>query len=156
MGSRYVRMWTIHNLDAIEIEGGKTYSNSNYTLLKWCIWKFLATCWLLKKSIVEHSSCKGIRYLKNTRFDKPIVQFIISKLISALIQHGYNAHHLWNSNEIGIQARRQSNACVLTKHGSHQVYNIIPKSKEWWIVNYAVDTNNIYIGILHFEGSETT
>jgi hypothetical protein len=23
-------------------------------------------------------------------------------------------------------------------------------------VNYAVDTNNIYIGILHFEGSETT
>jgi len=25
-------MWTIHNLDAIEIEGGKFYSNSNYTL----------------------------------------------------------------------------------------------------------------------------
>ncbi len=63
-----------------------------------------------------------------------------------------NAHHLWNSNEIGIQARRQSSACVLTKHGSHQFYNIIPKSKEWWIVSYVVNTNNIYIGILHFEG----
>jgi hypothetical protein len=133
-------MWTIHNLDAIEIEGGKTYSNSNYTLLKLCISKYLVSCWFFKNSIVEHSSCKRIKYLKSTRFDKPILQFIISRLISAFIQHGYNANHLWNSNEIGIQARKQSSACVLTKHGSHQVYDIIPKSKEWWIVNYAINT----------------
>lgn len=145
-------MWTIHNLDANEIEGGKTYSNFNYTLLKWCIWKFLVAYQFLKKSIVEHSFCKRIKYLKSTRSNKLILQFIKSKLISALIQHGYNAHHLWNSNEIGIQARRQSSGCVLTKHASHQVYNIIPKSKEWCIVNYAVNTNNIYSGILHFEG----
>jgi hypothetical protein len=68
----------------------------------------------IKKSMVEHLSCKGINYLKNTRFDKPILQFIISKLINVLIQHGYNAHHLWNSSEIGIQARRKSSAYVLT------------------------------------------
>jgi len=114
MGSRHVNMWTIHNLDAIEIEGGKTYSNSNYTFLKWCIWKFRVACWFKKKIIVEHLSCKKIKYLKNTRSDKPILWFIISKLINVLIQHGYNAHHLWNSSEIGIQARRKSSAYVLT------------------------------------------
>jgi hypothetical protein len=49
MGSRHEKMWTIHNLDAIQIEGGKTYSNSNYTLLKWCIWKFRVARWFKKK-----------------------------------------------------------------------------------------------------------
>jgi hypothetical protein len=41
-----------------------------------------------------------------------------------------------NSNEIRIQAWHQSRAKVLTRRGSHYVYNIIPKSKEWLTINY--------------------
>jgi hypothetical protein len=44
------------------------------------------------------------------------------------------------SNEISIQVRRRSRARVLTKWGSQQVYNTIPKFKEWLtIYKYFVD-----------------
>jgi hypothetical protein len=50
-------------------------------------------------------------------------------------QHQYSPDHTWNFNEIGIQARRQLGAKVLTKRGSYQLYNTIPKSKEWLTIN---------------------
>jgi hypothetical protein len=37
------------------------------------------------------------------------------------------------SNETCIKARRQSKVKILTNQSSHQVYNIIPKSREWLI-----------------------
>ncbi len=54
-------------------------------------------------------------------------------------KHNYDAKHIWNSNETGIQASRRSSAEVLAKRGSHQVYNIIPRSREWLIVNCVVN-----------------
>jgi hypothetical protein len=47
--------------------------------------------------------------------------------------------HIWNFNEIGMQARRQLGARVLAKRGSHQVYNTIPKSKEWLTIDCVVN-----------------
>jgi hypothetical protein len=35
------------------------------------------------------------------------------------------------------QANKQ--ARVLAKHGSHQIYNTIPKSKEWFTINFAIN-----------------
>jgi hypothetical protein len=43
----------------------------------------------------------------------------------------YIEDHIWNSNEMRIQARHQLVARVLVKKGSHQVYNTISKSMEW-------------------------
>ncbi len=43
--------------------------------------------------------------------------------------------HIWNSNETGIQVRKQLGVKVLTKKYSHQVYNTIPKCKEWLTIN---------------------
>jgi len=45
-----------------------------------------------------------------------------------------------NFDEIGIQANKQD-ACVLIKHGSLQVYIIIPKFREWLIVNCVVNAS---------------
>jgi len=40
---------------------------------------------------------------------------------------------------MGIQYGQEWKVRVLSKKGSQQVYNIIPKFKEWWlIVNYAI------------------
>lgn len=45
-----------------------------------------------------------------------------------------------NFDEIGIQANKQG-ACVSIKHGSLQVYNTIPKFREWLIVNCVVNAS---------------
>jgi len=58
-------------------------------------------------------------------------------------KHNYVKNHIWNSDETCIQAGKQSGARVLVKRGSHQVYNIIPKSKEWLIINYVVNVLGI-------------
>ncbi len=42
----------------------------------------------------------------------------------------------WDSK---IQAGRQSRAKVIAKKGSHQVYNTIPKFKEWLTINCEVN-----------------
>jgi hypothetical protein len=42
---------------------------------------------------------------------------------------------------------------VLTKRGSQQVYNTIPKSKEWMIVNCAINVvGSIFHGFYIFKG----
>jgi hypothetical protein len=48
-----------------------------------------------------------------------------------------------NFNEIGIQANKQG-ARVLIKHGSLQVYNTIPKFREWLIVNCIVNASGVF------------
>jgi hypothetical protein len=54
-------------------------------------------------------------------------------------KHNYHVNHIWNNDEIGIQASRQAKAKVIAKHGSQCVYKTIPKSKEWLIMNYGVN-----------------
>ncbi len=58
-------------------------------------------------------------------------------------KHNYVVDYIWNFDETCIQIRRQSKARVPAKRGSHQVYNTIPKSKEWLIVNYVVNVVGI-------------
>lgn len=43
-------------------------------------------------------------------------------------------NHIWNSNEIGIQTRKQLSMCVLIKQSSQQVYGIIVESRVWLIM----------------------
>jgi heme/copper-type cytochrome/quinol oxidase subunit 2 len=47
--------------------------------------------------------------------------------------------HIWNLNEIGLQTGRQVRIKVLAKRGAQIVYNTIPKSQEWLMVNYVVN-----------------
>jgi hypothetical protein len=61
------------------------------------------------------------------------------KLTSLDTQHQYKLHHIWNCDEIGIKVGRQSGARIITKKGSHQVYNNIPKSREWLTINCAMN-----------------
>ncbi len=68
-------------------------------------------------------------------------------------KHNYFPNHIWNCDETRIQASRQSNIGVLAKKGSQQVYNIIPKSKEWMIVNCAVNTTrSVFPSFYIFKG----
>ncbi len=60
-------------------------------------------------------------------------------------KHNYLPDHIWNCDETGIHDGRQFNAQMLAKRGSQQVYNTIPKSGEWMIVNNVI---NVVGGIL--------
>jgi hypothetical protein len=60
-------------------------------------------------------------------------------LTSLYTQHQYSPNHICNSNETRIQARRQSGARVIAKRESHQVFNTIPKFKEWLTTNCAMN-----------------
>jgi hypothetical protein len=53
--------------------------------------------------------------------------------------HNYIINHIWNYYEINFQTRWQSRVQMLAKIGSQQVYNTIPKSKEWLIITYAIN-----------------
>jgi hypothetical protein len=68
---------------------------------------------------------------------------ILPKLIVLYNKHNYVVDHIWNFDEIGIQVGRQLGARVLAKRSSQQVYNIIPKYREWLIVNYVVNVARI-------------
>jgi hypothetical protein len=48
-------------------------------------------------------------------------------------------------DEICIQVGRQSKAKVLAKRGSNLVYNIIPKSWEWLIINCAINATSVIL-----------
>jgi len=74
--------------------------------------------------------------------------FFYQNLQSFYNEHNYVIDHIWNFDEIGIQARKQSRAKVLAKRGSHQVYNTIPKSKEWLTIKCVV--NAIRTTLLRF------
>jgi hypothetical protein len=62
---------------------------------------------------------------------------------SPFITHNCVAYHIWNSDETCIQVGRQLGAKVFIIQGSHQVYNIIPKYREWLIINYVVNVAGI-------------
>ncbi len=55
-------------------------------------------------------------------------------------KHNYDAHHIWNLDATWIQACGQLGANILAKQGSQQVYIIIPKLREWLIVNCIINT----------------
>lgn len=49
-------------------------------------------------------------------------------------EHMYSPSNIWNANETSVQARRINNVKVLSRHGSHNVYGVIPKAMELMIV----------------------
>ncbi len=55
------------------------------------------------------------------------------------IKHKCKYNYIWNINEKWIQIGQQSQARVLARRGSHQIYNTIPRSKEWLTINYVVN-----------------
>jgi len=56
-------------------------------------------------------------------------------------------------DQIGIEAWRLLGAMVLAKQGSHQMYNTIPKSREWLIINCVVNVvGTIMSGFYMFKG----
>jgi hypothetical protein len=48
-------------------------------------------------------------------------------------------NHIWNFDEIGIQVGRKLGTIIIINKGSHQVYDTIPKSKEWLTINCATN-----------------
>ncbi len=66
-------------------------------------------------------------------------KIIYQNLQSLYNKHNYAPNHILNSNEMDIQTRKQLTTRVLAKRSSEQVYNTIPKSREWLYFNYIVN-----------------
>jgi hypothetical protein len=65
----------------------------------------------------------------------------------------YIEDHIWNSNEMRIQAIHQLVARVLVKKGLYQVYNTISKSMEWLTMICVENaTKGSLTKILHIHG----
>ena len=60
-----------------------------------------------------------------------VVQKFYDTLSSAYDKHYYGADHIWNCDEIGLQAGRNCGMQVIAKRGSRNVPKILPKSREW-------------------------
>jgi hypothetical protein len=72
-------------------------------------------------------------------------------------KHNYHVDHIWNNDEIGIQASRQTKVRVLAKHGSQQVYKTIPKSRERFTINCGANiVKRFFASILHIQGWKIT
>jgi hypothetical protein len=70
------------------------------------------------------------------------------------LQSLYNQHK-YNFDETRIQAIRPSRVKVLARRRSNVVYNTIPKSQEWLIVNYAINVaEGVILGFYIFEGEK--
>jgi len=97
--------------------------------------------YLFKHKHLELSICltKGLEINRAQGFTTNSCNLFYQNPTSLYIQHYYSPNHIWNFDEIEIQVGRQSRARVLTKKGSHQVYNTIPKSKEWLTINCAMN-----------------
>jgi len=82
-----------------------------------------------------------------------------SNLENLYTQHKYASEHIWNSDEIKIQLRCQSNARVLVRQGSRNVYNTIPKFRGWLTVNCVVNVTRVALPaftLSKVEGCEKT
>jgi hypothetical protein len=78
-------------------------------------------------------------------------------LQSLYSKHNYLPDHIWNCDETSIQLGRQSSAQVLAKRRSQQVYSTISKSREWMIINYAINAvGGILLGFYIFQGERIT
>jgi len=60
MAFEYVGMWAFHNTTVIEMEGGKSDSNSTCPILKWVAWGLVVVLVQMQASKVEHLFCKRI------------------------------------------------------------------------------------------------
>jgi hypothetical protein len=69
--------------------------------------------------------------------------------------HNYGLNRIYSSNETSIQIGRHVIAKVLARWGLQQVYNTIPKAKEWFIINYVVNvTRTTMLGFYIFKGTK--
>ncbi len=68
-------------------------------------------------------------------------------------QHKYSFDHIWNCDETRIQACKQFGIRVLARRGFNAIYNTIPKSQEWLIVNYTINaTKGVLLSFYIFKG----
>jgi hypothetical protein len=76
-----------------------------------------------------------------------------TNLVSLYNQHQYPFDHIWNNDEIGVHESKQVGAWVLSKRGSNEVYNTIPKSQEWLIINCIINVaHGSLLGFYIFRG----
>jgi hypothetical protein len=69
--------------------------------------------------------------------------------------HNYGLDHIWNFNETSIQVGKRVIISILAKQGSQQMYNTIPKAKEWLTINYVVNAiRTTLLGFFIFKGKK--
>jgi hypothetical protein len=79
--------------------------------------------------------------------------YFFENLQSLYNKHNYLPDHIWNYDETCIHVNKQFGTWVLAKGGSQQVYSTIPKSREWMIVNCAVNVvGGVPLGFYIFKG----
>lgn len=83
--------------------------------------------------------------------------------------HDYELSHIWNCDELGVQARRGEQGKILAKKGFHNVHTITPKEQEWFTIFTCINAKgasipNFYIFkgkrmsrnyIVHYESGAT-
>jgi hypothetical protein len=62
-----------------------------------------------------------------------------------MLTKGYEASHIWNCDELSVQAERNGGRRVLARTGARSVHSIIPKEQEWLSVLVCVNAAGYHI-----------
>jgi hypothetical protein len=96
-----------------------------------------------------------IEWLKDSRAPRQIANScttFYNNLQTLFSQNNYKPDHTWNLNETCIQVVQQVGAKVLTKRGSHIIYNTILKYHKWLIIHCVVNvTRSALLGFYIFK-----
>ncbi len=111
-------------------------------------------CWFQNKHPnLTIKQVEGLNVNKTQGLITNSYNYFYNNLQNIYQQHNYKPNHIWNLDEIGIQVGKQVRARVLAIRGSHIIYNIIPQSRKWLIVNCVVNAIWIVLsGFYIFQG----
>lgn len=74
---------------------------------------------------------EGLGRDKALNLHPAIVSKFYNTLFVAYEQHSYATDHIWNCDETSLQAGNNCGMQVISKRGSRNVPNILPKSRKW-------------------------
>ncbi len=132
------RVWVVDHIIKIQIKGNKIHPNPPYTIQGWNIkdsWWY----WFKHKHPRLTTILLALEVYITQGFTSEVCNSSHQNLIFLNNQHNCPTYYIWNCDEMGIQYGQEWKAQVLSKKGLQQVYNVIPKFKEWWLmVKFAI------------------
>lgn len=102
----------------------------------------------------QHTSCWKFGGFKARTLISQTCHTYYYNLENLFTRHKYQLDHIWNLNDTSVKVGWQFGVKVLAKWSSWDVYNIVPKSQEWLIVNCVVNASGAAFPTFYiFKGS---
>jgi len=123
----WIRLWVQYWI--VQTKSFKDYTKECNINHRWNINKF--TWWFWQQ---HPKNTQGLDINRVKTLNQINCKSFFHNLKTLCEEYMYSPSNIWNANETSVQARRINNVKVLSRHGSHDVYGVIPKAMELMIV----------------------